>query len=181
MVDEETPENNASENRGENEEYEILPEKEIKELKEELKRLKEFEIAPSKKLHVSIVELNNRIDKLLSIFEEAISSVQAEEGGLSFKDKMAPLVEKMNKLSEQNAEIADAVVALADMIKEMREEISARPKPVEITGPLPAPPGTTPPPEMPATLAMPPPQGTVPPLMPPPGMPPLPPPRRRRF
>ena len=107
----------------EGEDYEILPQKEIQELKGELQRLKDFEIAPSKKMQVSLVELNNKLDKLLSIFEEATTALQLEEGGMSFKDKMKPVVEKMNKILEQNSEIAQGIVAVADLVKDLREDM----------------------------------------------------------
>jgi len=162
----------------EGEEYEILPEKEIQELKDELKKLKDFEITPSKKLGVQLIELNTKLDKLLSIFEEATTALQLEEGGLSFKDKMKPLVEKMNKILEQNSEIAQGIVAVADLVKDMREDVG---KGVTVREP-----SLEPTPPMPYG-----PQGAQPqmrPMMPPPGMPrmmmpgvPPPPPRRRRF
>ncbi len=101
------------------EEYELLPHKEIEELKEELAKLKEFEITPTKKLRVSLVELNSKLDKLLDIFEDAMRQVQVEEGGMTFHDKMKPIVDKMNKILDQNAQIAEGIVTMADMIKGM--------------------------------------------------------------
>jgi len=102
-------------------EYELLPHREIEELKEELAKLKEFEVAPSKRLQVSLLELNTKLDKLLTIFEDATHEMRIEEGGLSFSEKMKPLLEKMNKVLEQNSEIASGILALADMVKEMKE------------------------------------------------------------
>lgn len=104
------------------EEYELLPHKEIEELKEELAKLKEFEITPTKKLRVSLVELNSKLDKLLDIFEDAMRQVQIEEGGMTFHEKMKPIADKMNKILDQNAQIAEGIVTMADMIKEMRGE-----------------------------------------------------------
>jgi hypothetical protein len=160
------------------EDYEILPEKEIQELKDELKKLKDFEITPSKKLGVQLIELNTKLDKLLSIFEEATTALQLEEGGLSFKDKMKPLVEKMNKILEQNSEIAQGIVAVADLVKDLREDMG---KGVTVREP-----SLEPTPPMPYGQQGAPPQ--MPPMMPPPGMPrmmmpgvPPPPPRKRRF
>jgi hypothetical protein len=100
------------------EEYELLPHREIEDLKEELSKLKEFEVAPSKKLQVSLLEVNAKLDKLITIFEDASHEMRVEEGGLSFTDKMRPLLEKMNKILEQNSEIASGILALADMVKE---------------------------------------------------------------
>src|SRR5574341_731823 len=114
MADDENPQ--ATED-----EYELLPHKEIEDLKEELSKLKEFEIAPSKKLQVSLLELNTKLDKLITIFEDATHEMRIEEGGLSFTEKMKPLLEKMNKILEQNSEIASGILALADMVKELKE------------------------------------------------------------
>ncbi len=163
----------------EGEDYEILPQKEIQELKEELRKLKEFEITPSKKMQVSLVEVNNKLDKLLSIFEEAMTALQVEEGGLSFKEKMRPVVEKMNKVLEQNSEIAQGIVAVADLVKDLREDMGKgvpireqfSPEPL-----MPEPKFT--PPQFPPPSAQPP-AGM--PRMPPPGLPPPPPPKRKRF
>ncbi|MBW2969671.1 hypothetical protein KY319_00955 [Candidatus Woesearchaeota archaeon] len=160
------------------EEYELLPHKEIEELKDELAKLKEFEIAPSKKLQVSLLELDTKLDKLITIFEDAMHELRIEEGGLSFTEKMKPLLEKMNKILEQNSEIASGILALADMVKEIKE----KPK-TEFEAPKLEP-------TMPAEIPMPPmpgPPGKAPPLPPmPPGVPPgapLPPmpPKKRTF
>ena len=102
-------------------EYELMPRRDIDELKGELRKLKEFEITPTKKLHVSINELNAKIDKLIAIFEDAQRSVRSEEGGLGFAEKMKPLADKMNKILEQNADIAEGILSLADMITAMKE------------------------------------------------------------
>jgi hypothetical protein len=169
MVDEEKPTRSPTD---EGEDYEILPQKEIQELKEELRKLKEFEITPSKKMGVQLVELNTKLDKLLSIFEEATTALQLEEGGLSFKEKMRPVVEKMNKILEQNSEIAQGIVAVADLVKDLREDLGKGPMVKEPTIEPPQPPA------LPAGTFAPP---AMPPMMPPPGMPPPPLPRRRRF
>lgn len=162
------------------EEYELLPHKEIEELKEELAKLKEFEIAPSKKLHVSLMELNAKLDKLLTIFEDASHEMRVEEGGLNFTEKMKPLLEKMNKILEQNSEIASGILALADMVKgvkpaaELREEseIPLPPTPRPSFGPPPSTPSGLPPLQ---GQGVPPPPSAA-------GLPPLPPlPKRRTF
>ncbi|PIN74817.1 hypothetical protein COV18_06390 [Candidatus Woesearchaeota archaeon CG10_big_fil_rev_8_21_14_0_10_37_12] len=101
----------------EHDEYELLPHREIEDLKSELAKLKEFEIAPSKRLQVSLLELNTKLDKLITIFEDATHELRIEEGGLSFSEKMRPMLDKMNKILEQNSEIASAVLTLADMVK----------------------------------------------------------------
>ena len=144
-------------------EYELLPHKEIEELREELRKLKQFEITPTKKLHVSLVELNVKIDKLLAIFEEASHEIRLEEGGISFVDKMRPVVDKMNRILEQNAQIAQGIVAVADMLKGKEE----------IVKPFPNMPSLPPGPSAPSPGMMSPRPG--------PGMPPPPPKRKRTF
>ena len=136
-------------------EYELLPHREIEELKAELAKLKEFDIAPTKKLQVSMLELNAKLDKLITIFEDASHELRVEESSLSFAEKMQPILERMNKILDQNAEIASGILAVADLLKEKeKSEIHAGP------------------PEMPQFA----PQG-----MPRAGLPPIPPPPRRTF
>ncbi len=102
-------------------EYELVPEDELEKLRAEVKELKEFEITPTKKMEVSILELNRKLDKLLDVFERASRDLRKEEGGLTFTDKMKPISEKLNKILEQNAELASGILALADMIKPERK------------------------------------------------------------
>jgi len=118
MTDEST--NNSEED------YELMPHQEIEELKEELAKLKEFEITPTKKLRISLVELNSKIDKLLDIFEEANRQIQIEEGGMTFNEKMKPLIDKMHKILEQNSQIAEGIVTMADMVKEMKQALQEK-------------------------------------------------------
>lgn len=110
----------------EGDEYEILPHKEITELREELKKLKLAEGSPTKKMTVSIVELNAKMDKLIEIFETATRDLREEAGGLSVGEQIKPLAERLNKALEQNSEIAEGVVALADMIKDLRDDLETK-------------------------------------------------------
>src|SRR3989338_11277711 len=119
------------------EEYELLPHKEIEELKEELSKLKEFEIAPSKRLQVGLLELNTKLDKLTTIFEDAAHEMRVEEGGMSFVEKIRQLLEKMNKILEQNSEIASGILALADMVKGVKPASELHEEP-ELPMPMPA-------------------------------------------
>ncbi len=173
MADDETPSED---------EYELLPHKEIEDLKEELSKLKEFEIAPSKKMQVSLLELNTKLDKLLTIFEDATHEMRIEEGGLSFTEKMKPLLEKMNKILEQNSEIASGILALADMVKEVKEtkEAPRMEAPPSFAPEAPMPPMPPMGMEAPRPPMMAPPRGPMPPGVPP-GIPLPPMPRRRTF
>ena len=145
--------------------YELVPYKEIQDLKHELSKLKEIPIPTTKKLQVSIDELAMKLDRLTAIFEEAGHEIKTEEGGLTFQEKMKPLFEKMNKVLEQNSEIAKGIVAVADLVNEMKSGSMAPPLPEEPkeekrkpTFPLPGKPGViTPPPRPPPGAPLPPP------------------------
>lgn len=112
----------------ETEEYELLPHKEIEELKEELQKLKEFEITPTKKLRISLIELNNKLDKLLQIFDEARKDIRTEEIGLGFKEKIKPVLEKIDTILEQQSDIAEGMVALSDIVKGIKKEAREEPE-----------------------------------------------------
>jgi hypothetical protein len=105
------------------EEYELVPYKEIAELKDELHRLKDYPIPSSKKLQVSMDELALKIDRMTQIMEEAGHEMHAEEGGLSLEDKLGPIMERLEKVLEQNSEIAKGIVAVADLIEELRQRL----------------------------------------------------------
>ena len=140
--------------------YEILPHKDILELREELRRLK---AKPSERtLQISMVELAGKVDKLINIFTEALEEIRVEEGGLTFQEKMKPVLNRMEKILEQNSQIAEGIVALADMLGEMKVGVPAAPA-VPEEPELPGLPGAEP---------MPPPGGLPP--MPPGGPPPMP-------
>lgn len=168
-------------------EYEILPHQELKDLKEELRKLKEFEITPSKQMHVTMIELNHKLDKLITIFEDAMHEVRVEEGGLSFTEKMQPIISKMNKILEQNSEIASGILAIADMVKG-----GEKPEPTELPElpelpttmprtPMPrsTTPGAAPRPQPPMTAQRAPPKAPIPQRSTEPPLPPL--PKKRSF
>lgn len=108
------------------EDYEILPEKEIKELKEELKKLKQGEVTPNKQFHISMLELSRRVDRLTDIFDEALKAIKEEEGGLSLSERLRPLNEKLQKIHEEQLDIAEGVVTLADMIKDIKRKMGSQ-------------------------------------------------------
>ncbi|RLE46961.1 hypothetical protein DRJ25_03420 [Candidatus Woesearchaeota archaeon] len=185
----------------EKEEYELLPHKEVEELKEELRKLKEFELTPTKKLEVSVIELNKKLDRLIDIFEKASVDLKEEEGGLTFKERIRPVVDKMNKILEQNAEIASGILAIADLLKgKVEPEDSLKglvppPKPPQPQSNFSNPPAPFPPPhnlqrgQLPPARPLPPPGVNIRmPVQPQPnaapqaqGLPPPPPPKKRTF
>jgi hypothetical protein len=145
--------------------YEILPQKEVEELKSEIRQMKELELSPTKKTMATMVEVAAKMDKMNAVFEEAMHELKAEEGGLSFQEKMKPLVERMNKILEQNSEIAQGIVALADLLKDLREELTTKGIIVREEAPK-LPEGLPPPPPPPAQMFSPMMQQPMAPAMP---------------
>jgi hypothetical protein len=105
------------------EDYELLPHKDIVELREELRKLKSMPPEAGKHAEASYEELTERMDSLLEIFKEAEKTIGIEEGAATFKEKMAPILEKMTKILEQNSEIAEGIVALADIMNEIKDKL----------------------------------------------------------
>lgn len=100
-----------------NDEYELLPRQEIEALKKELERLKKHpfgEMEEGETLLEAINNLNNSIRKLTDIFTKAQADLETQysEG--------APL-EDLKDIKEQNEEIAQGILAVADMLKEDKE------------------------------------------------------------
>src|SRR3989304_8180869 len=114
------------------EDYELMPHKDVLELRDELRKLK---MHPNEKtLQLSMVELASKVDKLADIFEEAMHEIRLEEAGLTFQDKMKPLIDRMEKILEQNSQIAEGVVAIADMVSELKELMGGGQKPIPEVG-----------------------------------------------
>ena len=171
----------------EDDEYELMPHKAIAELREELQRLKKNPAgAAGDSLQNSIDVLSMKIDRLIELFKEASRSMseELEEEG-SIVKKVKPMFDKVDQIIEQNEKIATGMVALADLVKEIKgehkeEEKPETPEPVPpmggMGGPPPGGPGGPMPPlggPPPGPMAAP----GMPGPMPPPGMPgPMPPP-----
>ena len=178
------------------EEYELLPHKEIIELKDELRKLKSLPPEAGKHTEASYDILTKKMNRLIEIFEEAEKSVEVEEGAVTFKERMAPFTDKMSKVLEQNSEIAEGIVALADIMNEIKDKLEVgviykakeaqkvgsrpmhRPAPLPIhegprpMGPMPPPtPGKMPLGAMPPMPRTPKPPGMAPPPLPRPGAP----------
>lgn len=172
--------------------FELMPHKDIVELKEELRQLK---AKPTEKnLQISIVELSTKLDRLIQIFDEAQEQLRVEEGaGLSWQEKMKPLLERMDKILEQNSEIARGLVGVADEVNELKDQVGkvktapSASSPFDMSTnqyiePFEGPPASPMAPNLPPLGPAPSPPGRLPPLGPAPVAPgyPLPPPPRRK-
>lgn len=104
--------------------YEMIPEKDFDSLKYDFEKIKKNPISASpegKELKASIDSLNESITNLLSLFKNASDSIKSESHDTdALSKKMMPLFDKVERLSEQNEKIAKGIVALADMVDELK-------------------------------------------------------------
>lgn len=115
-------------------EYEILPREEIETLRKEVERLKKNpfgELEEGESLLESINNLNANIKKLIDIFvktEADLSEAYANSEGAP-----AMPTEDLKTIKDQNEQIAQGIVAVADMlkdVKQMEENIEDEKKPI---------------------------------------------------
>ena len=104
--------------------YEIMPYKEIVELKKQIAELqKKTGDTSSQELLGSMAALTKSMNNMLQLFSSAADEMKLEEKTESeLSQKIAPLIEKVDRLDEQNRTIAEGLVAVADMVKEMKKE-----------------------------------------------------------
>src|SRR3989344_4996952 len=81
-------------------EYELLPHKQIADLKKELERLKK---GPTPEARNEMERLNDSINNLLSLFKEASSQMHLEEQEATMvAEKLIPIEEKLDQILDQN-------------------------------------------------------------------------------
>jgi len=155
------------------EEYELTPQGKLHELEKDLNELKKHPLGSTstgKNLLYAIETLNENITRLIDIFKESaetLGSATAADSGDSHVSG------KIDELIDQNKEIAEALITLADEIKEHKKAFTGMP---DIATPAPVPTVPT----MPGTLQAMPTPGALPTAGPPPfpgldsSMPPMP-------
>ena len=102
-------------------EYEILPRQEVETLKKELERLKKNPFGETKEgdnILEAINNLNNNIRRLIDIFTKAGADLEKDYG-----DVNGP-IGVLNDIKDQNEQIAQGVLAVADMVKDVRTDIA---------------------------------------------------------
>jgi hypothetical protein len=118
-------------------EYELMPHREIAELKKELQRLKEAGQSPSgRTLQGSIDNLAASVNSMVNLFNEATKEIKVEEHDeQAISNKLEALAEAILVLKKQNEKIAEGIVALADMIKESKGKPKEELKPIQPKNP----------------------------------------------
>lgn len=108
--------------------YELMPLDEIKRLKDEISELKkEKHYAPSFVVAKSLDRLANSLEGLFKIFEVAATDIEQDNTSkLSFEEKISPIIAKLEMLESQNKDIAEGMLALADIVKKLDEKRSSK-------------------------------------------------------
>ncbi|MFH0869790.1 MAG: hypothetical protein V1866_01915 [archaeon] len=108
---------------GRDDEYELLPRQEVENLKRELERLKKNplgELKEGKSFLDSVNVLNDNIKKLIDIFTKA-------EADLAKEYSQGNPAQDLKVIKEQNEQIAQGLIAVADLVKDMKEPRNATP------------------------------------------------------
>jgi hypothetical protein len=97
--------------------YEIMPRKEIAELKKEIESLKRG--TPSSRNTSSPDSVSANLAEMVKLFREATEAVKTddEEQELII-NKLGPINDKLDKLIDQNKKIAEGIIAVAEMLDE---------------------------------------------------------------
>lgn len=107
--------------------YDLVPHKEIKHLKEEIEKLRSGESSNTEMLD-SISTLAKSIENLNELFYSATEEMKQEEKSEELLvRRLQPMSDKLDEISEQNQKIARAIIALTDMIKEKEQHIMKAP------------------------------------------------------
>lgn len=119
--------------------YEIMPYKEIVELKKQIAELqRKTGDTTSKELLESMAALTKSMNNMLQLFSSAAEEMKLEEKTESeLSQKVAPLIEKVDRLEEQNKTIAEGLVAIASMLKDIKKGEKVE-KPKEFIPPKPS-------------------------------------------
>lgn len=119
----------------EKEEYE-LPHKTIKKVQKGLEELKKKaekqKTISSDTFLTSLKGLTESMSDLASLFKEATKDIkeEEEETAVELKEKIEPLLKKIDIVEDENKKIAQGILTIADMIKGLEEKLEKRKKPV---------------------------------------------------
>ena len=103
--------------------YDLMPHREIIELKKQLQKLK-TEKSSSHELMNSMNALTKGMDSMLRLFTEAAGELKIDEG----EDNVN---KKLDEIIEQNKVIADGMITVSDMIKDFVQK-QKEPEPIKV-------------------------------------------------
>ncbi len=96
--------------------YDLMPHKQIDELKKQMQELRpKVDKSSSKEVINSMNSLTKSMDAMLRLFNEAAKELKTEE-------KESPINKKLDEIIDQNKTIAEGMVAISDMVKDFIEK-----------------------------------------------------------
>ena len=101
------------------EDDELIPYKDISELKKELEGMQDKKDVSTKELYDAVHKLSNAMSDMLEVFGAAAGQLKLEEKGYEAETKKHEIIiSKLDKLIDQNKTIAEGMVAIVEMVKE---------------------------------------------------------------
>jgi hypothetical protein len=97
--------------------YQLMSRKEIGELRDTLKQMKDTGASPEKNSQILMANLQKTMLEMMVLYREAISEMKTEEGEQSLYKRIEEMQAKIDVLIDQNEKLAEGIVSLADMIK----------------------------------------------------------------
>ena len=101
------------------EEYGVVPYRDISELKRQLENIQDRKDVSSKDLYGAVKELAATMGDMLEVFGAAADQLKLEEKEYDAENrKHEMIISKLDKLIDQNKTIAEGMVAIVEMVKE---------------------------------------------------------------
>ncbi len=102
--------------------YGIVSYRELAGMKKELEDIKGRSQDTSKPLLDSMAKLTTTMDSMLQLFKSAADELKVEEASTtSISKEIGPISEKLDRIMIQTKTIAESMVAIADMVKELKQ------------------------------------------------------------
>lgn len=113
------------------EDYGLVPYKDISELKKELEGMQDKKDISTKELYDAVHKLSNAMSDMLEVFGAAAEQLKLEEKGYeSEAKKHEMIISKLDKLIDQNKTIAEGMVAIVEMVREKFGSIEKEKEPM---------------------------------------------------
>lgn len=114
------------------EDYELMPQSSFSKLKEDLENIKAKAAGSNDVgLNDNLKKLSDDLTTMIKLFQTATDEMKYEEQEAKLlTQKIDPLSDKIDMILEQNEQIAKGIVAVADLVKELKEKkVEVKPKP----------------------------------------------------
>ena len=112
-------------------EYEILPKDELDYLRKEVEKLKKNpygDTETGKTLLDSMQELNNSINKLISLFQTTQKELVEEYSKSNPSETLSEILDQNEKIAKGTLAVADLIKKQQESIEEIKEQVKPEPK-----------------------------------------------------